>query len=38
VGSMLAIVTALILFTLGLVSEQLSHLRKELLIKNTKNE
>jgi hypothetical protein len=32
VGSMLAIVTALIFFTLGLVSEQLSQLRKELLI------
>jgi glycosyltransferase involved in cell wall biosynthesis len=32
VGSLLAIVTALILFTLGLVSEQLSLLRKELLI------
>ncbi|MBA4420004.1 MAG: hypothetical protein C0391_02540 [Anaerolinea sp.] len=36
VGSMLAIVTALILFTLGLVSEQLSHLRKEIYIKPRK--
>ncbi len=36
VGSMLAIVTALILFTLGLVSEQLAHLRKELFIKTRK--
>lgn len=32
VGSMLAIVTALILFNLGLIFEQLSHLRKEFLI------
>ena len=34
VGSMLAIVTALILFTLGLVSEQLSHLRREKIDKS----
>lgn len=35
VGSMLAIVTALILFTLGLVSEQLSQLRRELLVSHS---
>jgi glycosyltransferase involved in cell wall biosynthesis len=34
IGSMLAIVTALILFTIGLVSEQISHLRRELLVRN----
>lgn len=37
IGSMLAIVTALILFTLGLVSEQISHLRRELVIRNKKD-
>jgi glycosyltransferase involved in cell wall biosynthesis len=31
VGAMLAIVTGLILFTLGLITEQISHLRKEIL-------
>ena len=36
IGSMLAIVTALILFTLGLVSEQISHLRRELLVRSKK--
>lgn len=32
VGAMLAIVSALILFTIGLVTEQLSHLRKDIIL------